>query len=35
MINRTLDKEENGEVDNFDAVIINPEDLSETLIRFK
>jgi len=35
MINRTLKKEENGEVDNFDAVIINPEDLSETLIRFK
>jgi hypothetical protein len=35
MINRTLKKEEAGEVKQFDAVIIDPKDLSETLIKFK
>ncbi len=34
MVNRTLKKEERGEVEKFDAVIINPDDLSEQLIRF-
>jgi len=34
MVNRTLRKEESGEVEKFDAVIINPDDLSEQLIRF-
>ncbi len=35
MMKRTIEKEENGEVEHFDAVIINHDDLSETLIRFK
>jgi len=35
MIKRTLEKEKTGEIQHFDAVIINPDDLSETLIRFK
>ena len=35
MVKRTLKKRENGEVENFDAIIINPEDLSETLIKYK
>ena len=35
MINRTLKKEEAGETEQFDAVIIDPKDLSETLIKFK
>ena len=35
MVNRTLKKRENGKVENFDAIIINPDDLSETLINFK
>jgi len=35
MVKRTLKKRENGEVENFDAIIINPDDLSETLINFK
>ena len=35
MLNRTLKKEKDGEVGHFDAVIINPDDLSEQLIKFK
>ena len=35
MVKRTLKKKENGEIENFDAIIINPDDLSETLINFK
>ncbi len=35
MIDRTLDKEKEGKISHFDAVIISPDDLSETLIRFK
>ena len=35
MINRTIKKEESGEVGQFDAVVINPDDLSEKLIKFK
>ncbi len=35
MVKRTLKKRDNGEVENFDAIIINPDDLSETLIIFK
>ena len=35
MLNRTLKKETAGEVEHFDAVIINPDDLSEKLIKFK
>ena len=35
MVKRTLKKKENGEVEKFDAIIINPDDLSETLINFK
>jgi len=35
MVKRTLKKKENGEVEKFDAIIINPDDLSEKLIRFK
>ncbi len=35
MMKRTIEKEKNGEIEHFDAVIINPDDLSETLIRFK
>ncbi len=34
MISRTLKKEEEGQVPHFDAVIIDPADLSEVLIRF-
>ncbi len=35
MIDRTLDKEKEGKTGHFDAVIISPDNLSETLIRFK
>lgn len=35
MLNRTIKKEKNGKVKKFDAVIINPEDLSEELIIFE
>jgi hypothetical protein len=35
MVNRTLKKRENKELDYFDAIIINPDDLSEKLILFK
>ena len=35
MVKRTLKKKENGELEKFDAIIINPDDLSETLIIFK
>ncbi len=35
MINRTLKKVENGEIEKFDAVIISPDDLSLKTIRFK
>jgi hypothetical protein len=35
MMRRTLKKEEEGEVEKFDAVIINPDDLSEQLIVFE
>ncbi len=35
MVKRTLKKKENGEIESFDAIIINPDDLSETLINFK
>ncbi len=35
MTNRLLKKEEKGEVEAFDAVIINPDDLSMTLIKFE
>ncbi len=35
MMHRTVKKEENGEVGKFDAVIVNPEDLSEKLIVFE
>jgi len=35
MVTRTLKKEEAGEVKHFDAIIIDPKDLSETLIKFK
>lgn len=35
MLKLTLEKQEKGEVGQFDAVIINPDDLSETLIKFK
>ena len=35
MVKRTLKKKEKGEVEKFDAIIINPDDLSETLIIFK
>jgi len=35
MVKRTLKKRDNGEVENFDAIIINPDDLSETLIIYK
>jgi len=35
MMRRTVDKEAKGEVKKFDAVIINPDDLSEQLIVFE
>jgi hypothetical protein len=35
MVRRVLKKEENGEVGHFDALLINAEDMSETLIKFK
>ncbi len=35
MVNRTIKKREKGEVKDFDAIIINPDDLSEKLITFK
>ena len=35
MMRRTLKKEEEGEVEKFDAVIISPDDLSEQLIVFE
>ena len=35
MVNRVVKKEEAGEVGSFDAIIINADDLSETLIKFK
>jgi hypothetical protein len=35
MVRRVLKKEESGEVGHFDALIISPEDMSETLIKFK
>jgi hypothetical protein len=35
MINRTIKKAENGEIEKFDAVIISPDDLSLKTIRFK
>ncbi len=35
MVRRALEKEKKGEVKPFDAIIIDPETLSETLIRFK
>jgi len=35
MVKRTIKKKENNEVDNFDAIIISPDDLSEVLINFK
>ncbi len=34
MLNRTLDKEKEGKIPHFDAVIISPDDLKETLIVF-
>ena len=35
MVKNTLKKEKKGELEKFDAIIINPDDLSETLINFK
>jgi len=35
MIDRTLKKKKNNEIKHFDAIIINPDDLSEKLIVFK
>jgi len=35
MVKRTLKKRENKDVDYFDGIIINPDDLSEKLITFK
>ena len=35
MVNRVVKKEEAGEVGNFDAIIIDADDMSETLIKFK
>ena len=35
MLKLTLEKQEKGAIGQFDAVIINPDDLSETLIKFK
>ena len=35
MLNRTIKKEKSGKVNKFDAVIISPKDLSETLIKFE
>ena len=35
MVNRTLKKRKNNEIEHFDAIIINPDDLSEKLIVYK
>lgn len=35
MLKKAFEKQKNGEIGNFDAVIINPDDLSETFIKFK
>jgi len=35
MVNRTLKKRDNKELQHFDAIIISPDDLSEKLITFK
>ena len=35
MVNRTLKKEKKGEIEKFEAIIINPDDLSEKLIVYK
>ena len=35
MVNRTLKKQDKGEIEKFDAIIISPDDLSEKLIIFK
>lgn len=35
MVKRALKKQEEGGVEKFDAIIFDPQDLSETLIRFK
>ncbi len=34
MVNRTIKKQEKNEIEHFDAIIINPDDLSEKLIVF-
>jgi hypothetical protein len=35
MVDRTIKKQKDGEINSFDAIIINPDDLSEKLIIFK
>ena len=35
MVRRSIKKNESGEVGDFDAIIFSPDDLSQTLIKFK
>ena len=35
VVKKALKMEENGEVEKFDAIIFNPDDITSTLIKFK